>query len=196
MSPSFMSFLPEHRLGSQWPRSQQAALKEGREEEESPMVASESRLVLRGGPRWMCFPREEKLSFLWRTMAAVVVLGRMRSGETGVCWFREESWGPKESNVCDGIHGLVGRKSYGFVTLSLSRGLSRGKSSSYSWMRRVCTVEALAQQLRIQLSRHPAGSSRLQPRRLDLSYHLTVAVWSVCDLRAGAYLCLLVWKGA
>jgi hypothetical protein len=36
--------------------------------------------VLRGGPRWMCFPREEKLSFLWRTMAAVVVLGRMRSG--------------------------------------------------------------------------------------------------------------------
>jgi hypothetical protein len=67
-------------------------------------------LVLRGGPRWMCFPREEKLSFLWRTMAAVVVLGRMRSGETGVCWFREESWGPKKAMYVTVFMGLSAEK--------------------------------------------------------------------------------------
>jgi hypothetical protein len=31
----------------------------------------DSGLGFRGGPRWMCFPREEKLSFLWRTMLAI-----------------------------------------------------------------------------------------------------------------------------
>lgn len=60
MRPSFMSFLPEQRLGSQWPRSQQAALKAGRErvvvEEEGRVGSSllgldSGRLEWRGGPR-------------------------------------------------------------------------------------------------------------------------------------------------
>jgi hypothetical protein len=66
-----MSFLPEHRFGSQCPRSQHAALKEGREARGCEASSSESAprgpRLLRGGLLYF-LPREEKLSFLWRTM--------------------------------------------------------------------------------------------------------------------------------
>lgn len=76
-----MSFLPEQRFGSQWPRSQQAALYCG-------LLVSRpfsSRRV--GGGRWEDFLEEEprwKLSFLWRTIVAEVerfsVTGSLQGG--------------------------------------------------------------------------------------------------------------------
>lgn len=72
MRLSFMSFFPEQRLGSQWPRSQHAALKEGRE-----VGVSSSKLEGLGprgrGALVYFLPRVEKLSFLWRTMLVVVL---------------------------------------------------------------------------------------------------------------------------
>lgn len=83
-----MSRLPEQRFGSQWPRSQQAALKAGGERPEADAPASSLSEVgfgfgFRGGPRWMCFPREEKLSFLWRTMVAVAVMLEEENVDSG-----------------------------------------------------------------------------------------------------------------
>jgi len=67
MRPIFMSFFPEHLFGSQCPRSQHAALKEGRDAGCSPSSLSfRGPLVL--GALLYFLPLEEKLSFLCCTI--------------------------------------------------------------------------------------------------------------------------------
>jgi len=62
-----MSFFPEHLFGSQCPRSQHAALKEGRDAGCSPSSSSfRGPLVL--GALLYFLPLDEKLSFLCRTI--------------------------------------------------------------------------------------------------------------------------------
>jgi hypothetical protein len=66
INPNRISRLPEQRLGSQWPKSQQAAWKGGRAAEpapSSPFSSLRRRSRLPNLPR----PREAK-SFLWRTI--------------------------------------------------------------------------------------------------------------------------------
>ena len=67
-----MRRLPEQRLGSQWPRSQHAALNEGRCAACSPSPLSCVGVFLeRGGLEYffeLC--EERKLSFLWRTIVS------------------------------------------------------------------------------------------------------------------------------
>jgi hypothetical protein len=68
MSPSFMSFFPEQRLGSQCPKSQQAALKAGREAGcwlSSPLPGGPLDL---GALLYFLPPRDENPSFLCRTI--------------------------------------------------------------------------------------------------------------------------------
>lgn len=187
-----MSFLPEQRFGSQWPRSQQAALKEGREEEGESPVASGSRLVLRGGPRWMCFPREEKLSFLWRTMASAMY---------SVVWDRR-GLGTRAGELDIGgvaalskvLMGFGQEKSYGFVTLELIDGLIAGQLELSGSGCAVCVHCSASGSQAITYPVIEASGGELTTPTGYLSYHLTVAVYSLYDLREGAYLFLLVWK--
>jgi hypothetical protein len=66
ISPKCINLFPEHRFGSQWPRSQQAALKGGR----FVVIVSSSwlsSLSLRGAENFLLLA--ENLSFLCRTIS-------------------------------------------------------------------------------------------------------------------------------
>ena len=80
INPIFINRFPEHRFGSQWPRSQQAALNGGLEE------VDEFSLSPRGRGRGVkdFFAPREKLSFLWRTMIDSGYIERQREKES-VC---------------------------------------------------------------------------------------------------------------
>ena len=75
IKPNCINLLPEHFFGSQWPKSQQAALKGGRLEAPVSLSPSPSPSRSRGtgrgrgrGAELNFLPREEKLSFLCRTI--------------------------------------------------------------------------------------------------------------------------------
>lgn len=69
IKPNCINLFPEHRFGSQWPKSQQAALNGGLEEVEDSLSP---RGTGRARGRGLGFlPPREKLSFLWRTMLSI-----------------------------------------------------------------------------------------------------------------------------
>jgi hypothetical protein len=83
MSPSFISFFPEHRFGSQCPKSQHAALKEGRDAGWSSSSSS-FRGPLALGALLYFLPLDEKLSFLCRTIVKdIVFVKKDRDGKMG-----------------------------------------------------------------------------------------------------------------
>jgi hypothetical protein len=82
ISPKCINLFPEHRFGSQWPRSQQAALKGGR----FVVMSSSwlSSLSLRGAENFLLLA--ENLSFLCRTIslfrAEMVEEKKLKNDET------------------------------------------------------------------------------------------------------------------